>query len=201
MPAASISMLYGALNAAEVPTPLAEPLERLPANVETSGAAGTHGDGDGVALPLAARLAVTDGDARDAVREADRDALPLREKLPVDGKDGEAAREALALPDAERDGEAMRDAEPDALALRDAVGDGEAWRALITTRPSFVAAATPGTQNGDAVPGEMYGAQGGASSPEALARFAMREEPPPPQLFPPPPPPKKPPPPPEKYAT
>ena len=156
---------------------------------------------EAVKVAEAVRLAVTDGDARDAVREADRDALPLREKLPVDGKDGEAAREALALPDAERDGEAMRDAEPDALALRDAVGDGEAWRALITTRPSFVAAATPGTQNGDAVPGEMYGAQGGASSPEALARFAMREEPPPPQLFPPPPPPKKPPPPPEKYAT
>ena len=82
-------MLYGALNAAEVPTPLAEPLERLPANVETSGAAGTHGDGDGVALPLAARLAVTDGDARDAVREADRDALPVREKLP----DAERERE------------------------------------------------------------------------------------------------------------
>ena len=63
--------------------------------------AGTHGDSDGVALPLAVRLAVTDGDAREAVREADRDALPLREKLP----------------DAEREREPEEDDESDTITL------------------------------------------------------------------------------------
>jgi hypothetical protein len=105
--------------------PFAEPDVSFPANVETSGAAGTHGDSDGVALTLAVRLPVTDGDAGDAVSEADRDALPLREKLTDSEKDGETAVEALALPDAEREGEAVRDAEPDALALREAVIEGE----------------------------------------------------------------------------
>ena len=105
--------------------PFAEPDVSFPANVETSGAAGTHGDSDGVALTLAVRLPVTDGDTGDAVSEADRDALPLREKLTDSEKDGETAVEALALPDAEREGEAVRDAEPDALALREAVIEGE----------------------------------------------------------------------------
>ena len=108
-----------------MPKPFAEPDVSFPANVETSGAAGTHGDSDGVALTLAVRLPVTDGDTGDAVRETDRDALPLREKLPVDETDGDVAREALPLRDAERESDAAREAEPDALALREAVIEGE----------------------------------------------------------------------------
>ena len=119
----------GLKNVAEVLKPLEAPVAvppapPPPASVVTTGV-GTHGDSDGVALTLAVRLPVTDGDAGDAVSEADRDALPLREKLTDSEKDGETAVEALALPDAEREGEAVRDAEPDALALREAVIEGE----------------------------------------------------------------------------
>ena len=106
-----------------MPTPSAEPLERLPANVETSGAAGTHGDSDGVALTLAVRLPVTDGDAGEADREADCEAdreadseaaLLLERDSPTDG-DAVALRDAAA--DGDHDDERLRDSVTELLAL------------------------------------------------------------------------------------
>jgi hypothetical protein len=81
-PAPSAATEKGRKKVAVLPTPsafpLAVPAPPPPASVVTT-AAGTHGVSDGVALPLAVRLAVIDGDAGETDREPDTDA----ERLPV----------------------------------------------------------------------------------------------------------------------
>ena len=77
-------------------------------------------------VTLGVVLGVADAEpANEPVLLGVADVLALRDLLSVAETDGEAVREALALPDVEHDNEAVRDAEPDALTLREAATEGE----------------------------------------------------------------------------
>ena len=131
-------MLYGALNAAEVPTPLANPLEILPAIVETRGAAGTHENSDAVVVsdglddelkvalgeivPLAVLLCITDDDAEedmDCVTDGDVVIGAATEVLAL--SDGVDATEAVPVTDT--DGATEDDGDAEALVLIDTDGE------------------------------------------------------------------------------